>query len=138
MRQVDYEDTIIWKARKDGKYSIKSAYFLAMENLVDNASLRVSRDWNIVWSLNIPQKIKNFLWRILRNVFHQEKGKRCPILCPLCNSNPEFTWHIFFSCTYAPEVWSLSRCWSTTQPIVNEVDSLTESIFSLLKYLSPA
>lgn len=105
------EDTIIWKVSKEGKYSVKSTYFLVMKNLVNNASLRVPGDWITVWNLNIPQKIKLFLCKILRNCLPSRerlstKGVQCPILCLLCNSNPESTRHVFFGCTHAREVWS--------------------------------
>jgi hypothetical protein len=55
------EDTPSWKFSKNGEYSVKSAYFYAMENLVDNRELRVEGKWRRIWELKIPQKMKVFL-----------------------------------------------------------------------------
>lgn len=81
------EDTIIWKVSKEGKYSVKSTYFLVMKNLVNNASLRVPGDWITVWNLNIPQKIKTFS---LQNTEKLSSLKRKTFYkgCPMSYSMP--------------------------------------------------
>jgi hypothetical protein len=60
------EDAPSWKFSGSGEYSVKSAYFYARENLLDNRELRVEGKWRRIWELKIPQKMKEFLWRVAR------------------------------------------------------------------------
>jgi len=60
------EDKRCWKFIKHSDYMFKSIYNYTMENLVDNSELRVKGNWMKIWSLRIPQKVKVFLWRMVR------------------------------------------------------------------------
>lgn len=69
-------------------YTVKSAYIYAMETLIDNAEYRVSGDWMRMWNLHIPQRIKVFLWRVLRGVLPtrmrlQDRGSLVRIAAPI-------------------------------------------------------
>jgi hypothetical protein len=64
----DGADKLIWKFNNKGHYTVKSAYRYAMETLIDNVEYRVPGDWTRMWNLHIPQRIKVFLWRLLRGV----------------------------------------------------------------------
>lgn len=68
LTNLDGSDKLIWKFNNKGMYTVKSAYMYAMETLIDNAEYRVSGDWMRMWNLHIPQRIKVFLWRVLRGV----------------------------------------------------------------------
>lgn len=59
-------DNLIWKAEKNGIYSVKSAYRLCVQELIDVSHLRPPGNWNVIWNLKAPPKIQNFLWRICR------------------------------------------------------------------------
>ncbi|XP_075638354.1 uncharacterized protein LOC142610425 [Castanea sativa] len=69
---IDQCDRIIWPDTPDGEYSVKAGYQkLCEEANVSNAS---SSDpshqkffWKKIWKLHVPNKIKNFLWRICSN-----------------------------------------------------------------------
>lgn len=39
------EDQLIWDLSRNGNYSVKLAYYHAMENLVDSSHLRVDGNW---------------------------------------------------------------------------------------------
>ena len=59
-----FEDKIIWAGNKKGVFTVKSAYYVAL-NMVDSSeggesSCRDPRErlWKKVWHLNIPSKIK--------------------------------------------------------------------------------
>jgi hypothetical protein len=62
------EDKIIWKFNSKGSYTVKSTYRYAMETLVDNEEYRILGEWTSLSRMKIPQKIKVFLWRMLRGV----------------------------------------------------------------------
>jgi hypothetical protein len=52
------------ESKKNGIYSVKSAYRLCMEELVDVSDLRHPGYWAGRWKLNVPPKIKNFIWHM--------------------------------------------------------------------------
>lgn len=53
-----------WSFSRDECYSVKSAYFHIMENVIDNSHLRENGDWMLLWKLKMPQRIiKIFLGR---------------------------------------------------------------------------
>jgi hypothetical protein len=73
----------LWRLNRNGKYSVKSAYYQLMERVADNEQLRVQGDWNKIWKLKVPNKIKMFIWRFARGVLSM--GKRLvmkEVQCP--------------------------------------------------------
>jgi len=103
------DDRLIWKAEKNGLYSVKSAYRLCMEELVDVSHLRRSGYWSGIWRLKVPPKIKNLLWRTCRGclptkVRLQDKGVQCPISCVSCDGLHEDLSHICFECPFTVQV----------------------------------
>jgi hypothetical protein len=63
----------LWRLNRNGKYSVKSAYYQLMERVADNEQLRVQGDWNKIWKLKVPNKIKMFIWRFARGVLSMAK-----------------------------------------------------------------
>ena len=57
------EDTIIWKAAKDGDFSTRSAYQLAIPS--DNPGALFRGSW--IWKMDMLPKIINFLWLCYHN-----------------------------------------------------------------------
>uniref|UniRef100_A0A2N9G3K6 Reverse transcriptase domain-containing protein n=1 Tax=Fagus sylvatica TaxID=28930 RepID=A0A2N9G3K6_FAGSY len=81
-------DKLIWHETRDGTYSVRSGYKLLLkESRVNRPGSSQSLDpdpfWNKIWSLQIPTKVKHFVWRACheslptksglfrRNVVHQ-------------------------------------------------------------------
>lgn len=62
-------DALIWKAERNGLYSVRSAYRLCVEELIDTTHLRRAGYWSGVWRLKVPPKVKNLIWRICRGCF---------------------------------------------------------------------
>ena len=65
------DDMLIWPLTTDGNYSIKSAYQLLSSE--SRAALPSSSEaegckhfWNRIWKLQVPNKVKHFLWRASR------------------------------------------------------------------------
>lgn len=90
------EDTLVWHYEKRGNFSVKSAYHLAVDL---KSSMRASSSscgtlWNEVWNIELPAKIKVFIWRALSGLIptalklHQKKILDLN-LCPRCRSHPE-------------------------------------------------
>ncbi|KAL5741239.1 hypothetical protein ACOSP7_027971 [Xanthoceras sorbifolium] len=76
----DCADSLIWHFDKTGEYSVKSGYRVAAReklSLSGSSSSSDSKWWLALWNLNIPPKIKIFIWRVCHNVI--------PSLCNLCS-----------------------------------------------------
>ncbi|KAM7272750.1 hypothetical protein ACFE04_027413 [Oxalis oulophora] len=76
-----------------------------------NQSGGVNFDWQKLWGLSIPPKIKNFLWRVIHDVLPSkcrlaQKGVSLDPMCTFC-PEPEDTLHVLLLCDRARAVWSL-------------------------------
>lgn len=70
-----------------------------------------SKGWGRIWKIQIPQKIKIFLWRVCRNNVHvrsliKEKGVNIATLCPFCDLKEENLRHLCLECNYAKGCWN--------------------------------
>lgn len=104
------EDRVVWAGSSSGIYTAKEGYkhWLNLNNIVHNGNH--SDGWKRLWSLFIPNKIKNFIWRLCRNTIPTRwslrfRGVQVPITCPMCNSDIEHLLHVFFDCTFAKQCW---------------------------------
>lgn len=52
------EEKLIWKAQKHGLYSLESAYWVCVEELVDTPHLTRPWFWSEIWRVKVPSKIK--------------------------------------------------------------------------------
>ncbi|KAL5767312.1 hypothetical protein ACOSQ2_014095 [Xanthoceras sorbifolium] len=109
----DCADSLIWHFDKTGEYSVKSGYRVAAQeklSLSGSSSSPDSKWWLALWNLNIPPKIKIFIWRVCHNAI--------PSLCNLCSRKivvdpccsrcgdaPESSAHALFWCS-SVWVWS--------------------------------
>ncbi|KHN44028.1 hypothetical protein glysoja_037883, partial [Glycine soja] len=57
------DDNMVWKYTSHGAYSVRSAYHCIMDNTLKVDHLKAVGDWKVIWSLNVPPKITQFLWR---------------------------------------------------------------------------
>lgn len=75
-----------------------------------------SKGWKCLWSLKILSKIKICLWRtfldalpMLSNLIKRQVY--CPTRCPWCGDRAKTSFHVFWSCHVAKQLWSLSLLW---------------------------
>jgi hypothetical protein len=135
------EDALIWKAEKNGQYSVKSAYRLCVENIAENSHLHRVGSWDRIWRLKVPPKVKNLLWRICRGCLPTrarllDKGVNCTSLCGLCDESYEDTIHVLFDCPRARNVWQQNLLWSNVYSVMLINNTAAEVIFALLRELS--
>lgn len=117
--QHDTEDFVAWHFTKSGIFSVRSAYYRQWEEYYASSDLNpngISGSsahpvWKKLWSLKVPSKIKNFLWRCLHNALpccrvlanrHISRSGQCPI----CLTHAEDLTHMAFKCSHAQEVWA--------------------------------
>lgn len=115
-------DTLVWNRSRDDLFSVKSG------------------DWGSIWKLQVPSKVKIFIWRTVRGVLPfrfnlRRRRVQCPEECPLCESAVENEWHLFFECQCAEAVWRASGLWNDIQSMVMEAEGFKASFFKILDLL---
>ena len=105
------KDKLIWAGNNNGKFSVKSAYRLAVEGArfdsgpsSDDGILR--RFWRSVWRIPVPHKVRHFAWRACHNILPtKENLMRRKVLqddwCEECKVEAETTGHLFWRCPRA-------------------------------------
>ncbi|KAM6583925.1 hypothetical protein CsatB_010927 [Cannabis sativa] len=91
-------------------YSVKSAYVLQQELKGTGSESEASDFWKALWSLKLPPKIKNLMWRAGSNclpTLSQLASKRVPVntRCPLCEEMDETISHILLTCRVVKLAW---------------------------------
>ncbi|KAL0009734.1 hypothetical protein SO802_004842 [Lithocarpus litseifolius] len=93
-------DKLVWAETADGKFIVKSAYYLAVRisfsdtrGSVSDCSL-MRRFWRSLWRLLIPHKVKHFAWRACREALPTKVNlKRRKVVtddsCEWCKVKPE-------------------------------------------------
>jgi hypothetical protein len=137
------DDRLVWKAEKNGYYSVKSAYRLCVDVLTDSSHLRREGYWQGIWRLKVPQKIKNLVWRICRDVVPtrrrlQDKGVQCPLSCVASNGPEEDLNHLFFNCPFSIQVWQRTGLWTSIQQTYLNTGTVAKCIFALLQHYGVA
>nr|POE70100.1 hypothetical protein CFP56_23650 [Quercus suber] len=111
------EDKLIWAATKNGIYSTKSANQLLHDTAKIAASGPSNRNahknfWQSIWSLNVPSKIRHFIWRACNDSLptKQNLSKRIPTpnaLCERCCCEIGDSVHALWGCQMLKEIWDL-------------------------------
>lgn len=75
------EDFVAWFPDRLGRFSVRSAYQLAMQIArLDECSCSsdyaIKKGWNLIWSCNVPQKVKIFGWRAATNSLPTMENKK--------------------------------------------------------------
>ncbi|KAK3210788.1 hypothetical protein Dsin_015494 [Dipteronia sinensis] len=105
-------DSLQWHFDQKGSYSVKSGYWVGVSlSSVSGPSNSSSFSdasiawWKSLWKLQIPSKIKVFVWKACHNMLPSfEVLARRKILvdrrCPMCKSKSESIIHGLWSCSY--------------------------------------
>ncbi|PWA41769.1 hypothetical protein CTI12_AA548270 [Artemisia annua] len=123
-------DVLFWHKNPGGRFSCKSAYFLALEADEDMVRNAISEDsiefWRAVWKARVPGKVKLFMWRAWNNYVPtidnlQSRGLNHTSSCTHCGETTENLVHVMFKCSAAKEVWDRCSlgCFYDTQGAVN-------------------
>ena len=105
-------DTLIWPFNPSSQYSVKSSYKFLQECAKNShASAQESAFWKKVWGLEVPSKVKNFVWRACREALPTRKNlQRRKIvpdgLCDLCKAREEECSHALFFRSVVQVIWS--------------------------------
>lgn len=99
-----------WLADPRGVFSVRSCYKM-MTYDANNSS---SSFWRRLWKLNVPGKVKNFLWRIVKNVLPTTNNllsRRVQVLptCSVYNAYNQSIIHALVECGFAKSCWIASH-----------------------------
>ncbi|KAM1255800.1 hypothetical protein ACFX2G_030595 [Malus domestica] len=117
-------DKLVWHYSTNGIYFVKSGYGVAMD-LMENGALgkkgqgatsdqqKLNKVWVWIWRLQVPNKIKLFIWRCCRNALAvrrnlQRRHMKVDNVCGVCNSPDETENHLFFRCNFSHLFWFCS------------------------------
>ncbi|KAL5554514.1 hypothetical protein UlMin_041915 [Ulmus minor] len=65
----DHDDVLFWHYTKDGNYTVKSGYKVALESrgcIEPSKSGPMQQWWKILWGLKLPPKVKSFCWKLCK------------------------------------------------------------------------
>ena len=72
------EDKLIWPYTSSGNYIVKSGYNFLAAAKTDQTNIANPRQdggiWKLVWSLSVPNKVKNFLWRVCKEALPMKRN----------------------------------------------------------------
>ena len=118
---IPQSDSLVWPAEKSGQFSVKSGYKCLCEDLQvsepNPGTMEVYRGlWKGVWRLNVPGKIKHFLWKSCTNSLPTKENllKKTIVsenVCHLCSELPEDVMHALWGCLKVRQVWQRSFGW---------------------------
>ncbi|XP_062007030.1 uncharacterized protein LOC133724342 [Rosa rugosa] len=119
--------------KKKGQYSVKSAYWIAREQVMGNFLTSTSSGnpyqplWKKLWKSRVPGKVQICAWRAINNILPTRqqlvhKGYLGPTNCLFCTEALETTGHVFCHCPTAKETFAASS-------ITLQVSSLPSFVF---------
>lgn len=96
------------------------------------SNLKQEGNWLTIWKLQVPAKVKSFVWRTYRDAIPtrmnlQTRGVHCTNICGVCESSLETQCHILLS----RNIWLQAGFSHVIDPLLNQVDSFFE-LFSLV------
>ncbi|XP_060972631.1 uncharacterized protein LOC133038482 [Cannabis sativa] len=110
INQSSENDYWYWFGEKDGTYSVSSAYKMIQDNKAPSLNLIESIFWKKLWSLKVPPKAKDLIWRAVSNCLATRvnlciKKVLTDSACPLCGIYAETEIHLFVTCQFASSCW---------------------------------
>jgi len=128
------KDMLVWSKETNGDYSVRSAYHFSMQELLDTYAFKIPKKWDMIWKLKVPPKVKNFMWRLTRNVLPTRtrlryKRVNCPGNCVLCNSTKENSLHLFFDFPSSCNIWYVANLSQAISNVTNQGGNGSNCIF---------
>lgn len=121
-------DQLVWAHDKLGIYSVKSGYQVALGLKFPNcpSTSRISlTEWNVIWKLEIPAKVKIFIWRAAQNLLAtgenlwKRKVAKEP-WCQRCGSKVENVFHALIECKASQKMWKHTKFKGEFNHLVNQ------------------
>lgn len=129
-------ESVFWWHIKDGNYSVKSAYNIFMERIVDLSHHHCIGEWDVIWKMKIPQKIKIELagiYYLCGAISKRMESFALPcVFSVYCSSAMENSWHCFVKCPGSVQVWRHVGLWIVIEPVLlDKAESFPELFFQV-------
>ncbi|OAP05085.1 hypothetical protein AXX17_AT3G15320 [Arabidopsis thaliana] len=125
------KDALVWLPEKTGVYSTKTGYILSKLNseTVDREVFNWKQN---VWQLQVPPKLKMFLWKLKRRALPVGgnlviRGITNDLTCKRCGGL-ESELHILLLCPYAQRLWEMAPL--LRSPRADRIESLAALLSS--------
>ncbi|CAJ2644561.1 unnamed protein product [Trifolium pratense] len=133
-----YVDKMVWEEERDGCYSVKSGYKLAMKCIFRTDKYHVKGNWKEIWKAHAPHKARHLLWRLCRGCIPTrrrllERHVDCDVHCPLCEDEVEDDVHAFFTCASAQSSWQAAGLSSVLGSAACQQGSAADRVFALCR-----
>ncbi|KAL0318628.1 UNVERIFIED_CONTAM: putative mitochondrial protein [Sesamum angustifolium] len=110
-------DLLVWHFSSNGLFSVRSAYHLAVSMASQEGPSReqwCSGTWRKVWQARVPNKVKVFTWRAVRNILPTAVNlrRRMPFdefFCPFCGCESETPIHTLLHCVFSRQNLKLAN-----------------------------
>ena len=115
---VNKPDRLIWAQSLNGCFSIQSTFHMLVEEsrkgaqgASSSSAQRWNSFWNKLWSIQVPQKIRLFMWKKCSNILPIctklfDRKIISNFFYPVCGEEAKTINHMFIDCPVALEVWS--------------------------------
>ncbi|KAM2783884.1 hypothetical protein COP1_013323 [Malus domestica] len=117
-------DRLIWHHSRNGEYTVRTGYGVAL-GLMENGDMgkkgrgmpssapSLSHVWNKIWNLEVPNKMKFFVWKCCNNALAvrrnlKRRNLRVGNFCEGCMQPDETENHLFFRCEISHIFWFCS------------------------------
>ncbi|CAN1757980.1 Putative ribonuclease H protein At1g65750, partial [Linum perenne] len=108
-------DKFVWHFDSSGKFTVRSCYrYLHSTSAPNNQPVddSLKKLWKWLWHLDLPPKLKFFLWRVCKNALPTNSGlfrRRCTASsdCVTCYADEETLEHLLFHCAVSSSFWQL-------------------------------
>ncbi|GAU36048.1 hypothetical protein TSUD_208180 [Trifolium subterraneum] len=130
------EDKVVWEEERNGCYSVKYGYKLAMRYMIGSGKHHVAGNWNGIWKAQAPHKARHLLWRLCRGCLPTrgrllERRVECNLNCPVCDVETEDELHIFFRCAVARHSWCAAGLSSVLHNDAYQQSNAMDRIFAV-------
>lgn len=103
---LDRQDSWFWLLDDKGIFTVKSCY----RKLHGYQSTPQTSFWRRLWSIKLPGKVVNFLWRACSSCLPTAvdlitKRVHLDAKCQWCRTDDEDALHVLFKCSFAKAVW---------------------------------
>ena len=109
------------------------------EQVENSLAQKDRRLWNRIWKLNIPPKVRNFVWEACSDILPTSKNlcrRRIPLnpTCAICQQHDETVAHALWGYPLARNVWALVK--GKMQKRSSEVEDFYILVRELMRVLT--
>ncbi|KAF7815029.1 reverse transcriptase [Senna tora] len=104
------KDILFWDGNNSGVYTVKDGFKAASDSSGRSTPVSQFREWDTLWKLKLPPKLKVFGWKLAHNSLPLgsnllRKGYNIPGTCAFGCDTPETANHLFKECSFSRAVW---------------------------------